>query len=164
MPKTPMSKINPTAMCGQSPIPGMIRRCKHPKTPSKPKRVTRANFINDRMCLESLITTRRPNRYYIEILLFIMIKFFFPSRLDFQAFYHCHPPLSTEKCGHERPLIPVGKAAIARVALYPALWPELRLVPSRSASAHTSRPAILHVNHRPHAASWDNSRSPGRSA
>jgi hypothetical protein len=99
-----------------------------------------------------------PNRYYIEILLFIMIKFFFPSRLDFQAFYHCHPPLSTEKCGHERPLIPVGKAAIARVALYPALWPELRLVPSRSASAHTSRPAILHVNHRPHAASWDNSR------
>jgi hypothetical protein len=65
-----------------------------------------------------------PNRYYIEILLFIMIKFFFPSRLDFQAFYHCHPPLSTEKCGHERPLIPVGKAAIARVALYPALWPQ----------------------------------------
>jgi hypothetical protein len=33
--------------------------------------------------------------------------------LDFQAFYHCHPPLSTEKCGHERPLIPVGKAANA---------------------------------------------------
>jgi hypothetical protein len=34
-----------------------------------------------------------------------------------------------------------------------------RLVPSRSTSADTSRPAIPNVNHLPRAASWDNSRS-----
>jgi hypothetical protein len=40
---------------------------------------------------------KQPNRYYIEILPPIMINFFFPSRLDFRAFYNCHPPLSTAK-------------------------------------------------------------------
>jgi hypothetical protein len=34
-----------------------------------------------------------------------------------------------------------------------------RLVPSRSTSADTSRPAIPNANHLPRAASWDNSRS-----
>ena len=62
---------------------------------------------------------KEPNRYYIEILRPIMIKFFFLSRLDFQALYHCNPPLSTEKCGHERLLIPIAKAANAPGAFCP---------------------------------------------
>ena len=59
------------------------------------------------------------------------------------------------ECGVRPKLISV----IARPRARAGVLAGARLVPSRSASAHTGRLAILHVNRPPSAASWDNSRS-----
>jgi hypothetical protein len=68
-----------------------------------------------------------------------------------------HPKMNT---GKEFPSACIRFPSSPSIVRRAGVLAGARLVPSRSASAHTGRPAILHVNHPPSSASWDNSRSP----
>ena len=68
-----------------------------------------------------------------------------------------HPKMNT---GKEFPSACIRFPSSPSIVRRAGVLAGARLVPSRSASAHTSRLAILHVNRPPSSASWDNSRSP----